>query len=98
MKAISAKPLTVPSPSPRPVIACGFENQSANDAPIGRVTIYANQKATIGFMFQRHQPTAGIAITEMNNSADGKKPSFNGVAVRSPAAVPSANVASTVAQ
>ena len=76
----------------------GLLNQSAKDAPIGRVTMYANQNATIGFRLKRHQPIAGIAMTEMNSSADVKKPSFSGVAVKSPAAVPSANVAITVAQ
>ena len=34
----------------------------------------------------------------MNSSAEGKKPSLKAVAVMSPAAVPSANVASTAAQ
>src|ERR1700691_6270784 len=98
MNTSSDRPLTAPSPRPRPVIEGGFENQSAKEAPSGRVTMYANQKATIGFMLKRHQPTAGIAMIPANRITDPKKPSFSEVAVRSPAAVPSANVASTAAQ
>src|SRR5271154_1817094 len=97
MKTIRASPLTVPSPRPSPPLV-GLLNQSAKDAPNGLVTTYANQKAKIGLSPKRHQPTAGIEITAANSTTDGKKPRFKESAVRSPAAVPSAKVASTAVQ
>ena len=42
--------------------------------------------------------TAGTANTAANRIAEGQKPRLSWYAVRSPAAVPSANVASTAAQ
>jgi hypothetical protein len=38
MKNTNSIALTVPSPRPRPVWPCGLLNQSAKDAPSGRVT------------------------------------------------------------
>src|SRR6476661_8515583 len=80
--------VTVPSPRPRPVFALGLENQSANDAPRGRVMMYATQNATIGFSCARHQPSAGIAMSAPNASADPKNPRSSCIAVQSPAARP----------
>ena len=49
-------------------------------------------------MLKRHQPIAGIAIIAGEQQHRGQKPRLSVVAVRSPAAVPSANVPSTAAQ
>ena len=90
--------LTIPRPSPRPPRLCDTPSQSANEAPSGRVTIYANQKARIEFMPSRQWATAGMAITTANMTPEARKPRWKVTAVRSPKAVPSANVAITVAQ
>jgi hypothetical protein len=42
---------------------------SANEAPSGRVTTYAAQKAMIGLRFRRHHPIAGRAKTTANGLA-----------------------------
>ena len=54
--------------------------------------------AKIGLSLKRAQPTAGMEMITANSSAEPKKPRFNDSAVRSPAAVPRANVESTAAQ
>ncbi len=77
---------------------CGLPNQSAIDAPSGRVMTYAAQKAAIGFSFPRHQATAGMVMSTAKRTMELRKPSFSVYAVRSPAAVPSAKVASTAVQ
>ena len=89
---------TVPLPKPSPVPEAGFENQSEKEAPSGRVIDVANQNAKIGFMLNCHQPIAGIADHAGEQQDRVQNPRFSVVAVKSPAAVPSANVPSTAAQ
>ena len=89
---------TRPSPKPTPPTVCGFPNQSANDAPSGRVRIYAIQKAITSFNLSLKYANRGIKMTKPNNMPDKRYPKCNVFAVRSPTAVPNANVAHTVIQ
>ena len=90
--------LTAPVPQLSPPRACDTPSQSANDAPSGRVTMYANQKATIALSPNQRCATAGTAMRTVNATPETKYPRCNVVAVMSPAAVPSANVDNTVSQ
>src|SRR6185437_13854230 len=90
--------LTVPSPRPRPPMSWFLPSQSANDAPSGRVSTYAVQKSRIGLRLVRQYAIAGTAIVQANTIADDRYPQPNDRAVRSPTAVPSANVTTTASQ
>ena len=56
-------------------------SQSANEAPSGRVTMYANQNATIGFMWNRQYALAKMAAKA---NPDARYPRWNVIAVTSP--------------
>ena len=90
--------LTVPEPRFRPPRACDTPSQSANEAPSGRVTMYANQNAKIAFRPNHRWAMAGTAIRIVNATPDTRYPRWNVVAVMSPTAVPSAKVEITVNQ
>jgi hypothetical protein len=45
-------------------------NQSASDAPSGRVRTYAIQKLAVAFRRSIRCPSAGIAINAANSTAD----------------------------
>jgi hypothetical protein len=60
--------------------------------------MYANQNALISLSPKRQYAIAGRANSPVNSRPDVKKPNPRVDAVMSPAAVPSANVAITVAQ
>jgi hypothetical protein len=63
--AASAMRVTVPSPYPSPApMWCGFPNQSATDAPSGRVNTYAIQNATTALSRKRDQATAGTTMAK----------------------------------
>ena len=57
-----------PLPKPRPVRLAGLLIQSANEAPSGRVTMYAIQNAAMLFSPNRRQASAGKRITTKKNS------------------------------
>ena len=76
----------------------GTAIQPANEAPTGRVMMEATQKATTAFMAAMRWATAGTAITTAKRTPEARKPRWRVYAVRSPAAVPRAKVAQTVAQ
>ena len=87
-----------PLPKPSPVRLAGLLIQSANEAPSGRVTTYAIQNAAMLLSPNRRQASAGKRITTKKNRPDTRYPIPSESAVKSPSAVPSANVANTVAQ
>ena len=63
--------LTAPVPQLSPPRACDTPSQSANDAPSGRVTMYANQNAMIAFKPNQRWATAGTAVARRQSAAVG---------------------------
>ena len=61
--ALASTRLTGPPPNPRPPADGALASQSATEAPSGRVTTYAAQKATIGLSPNRTRATATAPIT-----------------------------------
>ena len=94
---ISVTTATAPCPYPMPLMSFGIPKKSANDAPIGRVMMYATQKVSTGLTPSRHA-TSGTQISAVNTNADARYPRWKVVANRSPSAVPMANVKITASQ
>ena len=88
---------TIACPYPMPLRSFGWPKKSANDAPIGRVMMYATQKVSTGLAPSRHA-MSGSRISPMNTNAEVRYPRLKVVANRSPSAVPMANVKITASQ
>ena len=52
-----------PVPDPMPLMSFGIPKKSANDAPIGRVRMYATQNVSTGLTPSRHA-TSGTQISQ----------------------------------
>jgi hypothetical protein len=68
---ISPATATGPWPNPIPLADLGWPKKSANDAPTGRVRMYATQKVSTGLTPSR-QAASGTRMSAMNTSADAR--------------------------
>src|SRR4029077_5738719 len=89
---------TRPRPKFKPPRLGGTPSQSAYEAPSGLVKMYAHQKATSQFSPARRLATSGVAYSAVNSRPETNQPRCQVYELRSPSAVPIANVARTVAQ